>query len=68
MIKTEGKMHAEIVERLNAEGLKSDKIAVATICRGTDHLIILGDETIGEYNHKSKKLTLYGPEKQMIQE
>lgn len=59
MIKVEGKLHAEIVERLKAEGVETSNIAVATLSRGTDHLILSGEETIGEYNSKSKKMILY---------
>ena len=58
-IKKEGKLQREIVERLEAEGLKLDNIAVATIGRGSDHLILQDGETIGEYNHLSKRLLIY---------
>lgn len=61
MIRTDGKLHSVVVERLSAEGLNTDHVAVATIGRGSDHLILRGDETIGEYNHVSKKLTIYEP-------
>lgn len=58
-IKKEGKLHVEIVERLKAEGLSSGCVEVATISRGSDHLIIQDGETIGEYNHVSKRLLIY---------
>lgn len=68
MLKTDGKLHAAIVERLRAEGLATNKVEVATLGRGPDHLILLDGVTIGEYNHKSKKLMLYGSADNVIQE
>lgn len=59
MTKAEGKLHAEIVKRLEAVGVESSDIAVATLGRGPDHLILVDGETIGEYNHISKRLYLY---------
>ena len=58
-VKTEGKLHAEIVERLKVEGVDATNVAVATLSRGTDHLILSGEEFIGEYNRKSKKIIIY---------
>jgi hypothetical protein len=59
MIKTEGKVYTEVVKLLRAEGVEPVKIAVATLGRGCDHLILRDGDTIGEYNHKSKKIVLY---------
>jgi len=58
MIKKEGKVHAAIAEKLRAKGINTGTLEVATLGRGTDHLVILNGETIGEYNHKSEKLNL----------
>lgn len=59
MIKTEGKLHDEIVERLKQAGEEVGEIAVAALRRGTDRLVLQNGEVIGEYNHRSKKLVLY---------
>ena len=59
MIKTEGKVYTEVVRLLRAEGVEPIKIAVATLGRGSDHLVLQNGETIGEYNHRSRRLTLY---------
>lgn len=59
MIKTSGKLHEQIAALLRARGISPDRLHVATLGRGTDHLVILDDDTIGEYNHKSKSLMLY---------
>ena len=63
MIKTEGKLHAEIVKLLKGRGVEGGGIAVATLSRGVEHLVLRDGETIGEYNHKSKRLLLYKTEK-----
>lgn len=59
MTKTEGRVYTEVAEMLQAKGLGTDTLEVATLGRGPDHLIILNGETFGEYNHTSKKLVLY---------
>jgi hypothetical protein len=59
MTKKDGKLHEAVVEKLRSEGIDVEGIEVATLCRGCDHLILRDGETIGEYNHRSKKLTLY---------
>lgn len=58
-VRTEGKTHTSVVEKLRAEGVKCDNVAVATLGPGVDHLVLSDGETIGEYNHRSKKLYLY---------
>ena len=59
MTRTEGKVHAEVVEKLKAEGVEGHNVAVAALGRGTDRLVLLDGEVIGEYNHRSKRLYLY---------
>lgn len=59
MIKTEGKTYEAVKAILKAEGLEAGDLAVATLGPGTDHLVLLDGETVGEYNHRSKKLLLY---------
>lgn len=59
MTKKDGKVYAAVKEILQAKGVDVDSLEVASLCRGCDHLVINDGETIGEYNHRSKKLTLY---------
>lgn len=56
------KMLDDIIKKLKERGLdlpNSNALEVATLSRGTDHLVLLNRETIGEYNHKSKQLIVY---------
>ena len=62
MRKTKGKIHDDVAQRLKAKGYDTSALEVATLSRGTDHLVILNGETVGEYNHISKKLVLYKTE------
>lgn len=62
MIKKEGRTHSAVAEELQLSGEEIDQLEIATLSRGTSHLVILRGETIGEYNHKSKKLALYPTE------
>lgn len=59
MIKKEGKVYTDIAEKLRAKGIDTDTLEVATLGRGSDHLVILNGETVGEYNHNSEKVILY---------
>lgn len=60
MIKEEGRTHAQVAKLLRLRGIDPKGLKIATLGRGTgDHLILIGDDTIGEYNHLSKKMTLY---------
>lgn len=59
MTKTHGRSYRFVVERLHELGVSSEGVAVATLCRGADHLIMRGDDVIGEYNHVSKRVRLY---------
>lgn len=60
MIKKEGKTFERVEELLREAGrLDLRGLEVATLSRGSDHLVILKGETIGEYNHISGRLTLY---------
>lgn len=59
MVKEKGKAHDAVAELLSNRGFDITGLKVAAIGRGPDRLILLDDETIGEYNCKSKKLILY---------
>jgi hypothetical protein len=58
-IKTDGRLYDAVVQGLIERGEDPARIGVATLSRGTDHLVLRGEDTIGEYNHRSKKLVLY---------
>lgn len=60
MRKKEGKVYEAVRELLQQAGFsKLRTLEVATLNRGPDHLIVLQGETIGEYNHVSRHLSLY---------
>jgi hypothetical protein len=60
MTHTEGKVFRRVEELLRDLGrLDLRGLQVATLTRGTYHLVILNGETIGEYNHISDELSLY---------
>lgn len=58
MIKKEGKVYSEVAKRLQAMGIDTRELRIATFGRGPDHLIVIGDKVIGGYNHKSRRMTL----------
>lgn len=62
MIKTDGKAFDYVVAYLEKRGVGTDGLSIATLSRGTDHLIIKDKRAIGEYNHKSKQIILYSNE------
>lgn len=59
MVKKEGRVHQRVAALLRSRGVDPKELEVATLSRGPDHLVILNGETIGEYNHVSRKLWLY---------
>lgn len=59
MVKNSGRVHDEVVEKLRGMELDCSDIKVATFSRGPDHIVVSGEDTIGEYNHISKRLVLY---------
>jgi hypothetical protein len=62
VIKKSHKMQGDIIKKLRARGrgaLNAEAMRVATLGRGADHLVLLGETLIGEYNHLTKRLTLY---------
>lgn len=60
MIKREGKVYDRVAALLREAGREDLRgLAVATLGRGTDHLVVLNDDVIGEYNHRSGRLFLY---------
>ena len=59
MVKTEGAVYNTVVCLLRARGESVDGIGVATLSRGSDHLVVRGEEVIGGYNHVSRKLQLH---------
>lgn len=58
MTKKEGKVYEQVKALLRARGIIPTELAIATHGRGSDHMVILGEDVIGNYNHKSRKLTL----------
>lgn len=64
MIKDKGKVHTQVADLLRLRGIETEGLKIATLTPGTDHLVLIGDESIGEYNHRSQKLTLYRDTKQ----
>lgn len=59
MVKKEGKTYTAVADMLQARGLDPKGLEIATLGRGTDHLVLLKGKTVGEYNHKSRRLFLY---------
>ena len=60
MIKQKGKVYDYVRSELETSGVTGlDSLGIATLGRGSDHLIILKGEVIGSYNHKSKEIYLY---------
>lgn len=57
--KGEGKVWDNVAAELHARGIDTSTLKIATLWRGSDHLVILNDEVEGEYNHRSRKLLLY---------
>lgn len=59
MYKKEGKVYDGVKTRLKERGLDTDGLEVYCTNRGAWHYVIINGETIGEYNHVSKRLSLY---------
>ena len=59
MIRKEGKVFDSVRARLRARGIDTEGLEVYCTNRGSYHYVILNGENIGEYNHISKRLTLY---------
>jgi hypothetical protein len=59
MVKKEGKVYESVAARLRVKGVDTKGLEVFCTNRGPDHLILLNGETVGEYNHVSKRLFLY---------
>ena len=59
MVKREGKVYATVKRLLESHGMDPSGLEIATLGRGTDHLIVLNGEPVGDYNHRSKSLFLY---------
>jgi hypothetical protein len=59
MAKREGKTYTTVAGLLRVRGVDPNGLEIATLGRGTDHLVLLNGETVGEYNHASKRLFLY---------
>ena len=58
-VRKEGRVYNEVLLHLRARGADVKDVTVATIGSGFDHIVLQGENTIGEYNHSSKKLVLY---------
>ncbi len=59
MIKETGKTYTQVAKLLKERGFGTEGLKIATLGRGQHHLVLIGDETVGEYNHRTDKLTLY---------
>lgn len=59
MLKKDGKVYDSVAARLRAKGVNPAGLEVFCTGCGSDHLILLNGETVGEYNHVSKRLFLY---------
>lgn len=60
MIKETGKTHAQVTKLLRRRGIDPNGLKIATLPQsGPFHLVLIGEETIGEYNHLTKRLALY---------
>lgn len=59
MRKKSGRVWDQVAQGLKRAGKDVSSLEIATLSRGADHLVILNDEVVGEYNHVSKRLFLY---------
>ena len=60
MIKEEGRTHTQVAKLLKLRGIDPKGLKIVNLPQsGPYHLILIGEETIGEYNHAGKKMTLY---------
>ena len=59
MIREGGKVFNAVLDLLVARGVEPFQITIATLCRGTDHLVLKEGNIIGTYNHRSRELILY---------
>lgn len=64
MIKNSGKIHDQVRELLTARGYETNTLQIATLKRGTEHLVLLGGEIIGEFYANPRKRP--GPGKLII--
>ena len=56
----EGRVFVRVEELLHEVGLlDTTGLEVATLSRGTDHLVVINGDVIGEYNHRADRLLLY---------
>ncbi len=46
-------------EYFERNGMRTEGITVKTLSRGSDHLIVRGDDVIGEINHVSHRVLIY---------
>lgn len=57
--KIQRKREGEVVRQLKARGIDPDGLEISTTSE-EDHLVLLKGETIGKYNHVSRRLFLWG--------
>ena len=59
-MRKEGRVFGRVEELLREAGiLNITGLEVATLSRGTDHLVVINGGVIGEYNHRADRLLLY---------
>ena len=54
-----GKCFQDVSKFLKRGGVQGDELEIRTLGRGTDHIIILRGNVIGEYNHVSRIIGIY---------
>lgn len=59
MIRKSGKVFDDVAKLLKEQGLDVSTLEVAALGPGTDRLVLLNGEVVGDYNHRSKSLFLY---------
>ena len=59
MIRKDGKVYEAVIEALKDRGIKTEDVAVASLAPGSEHMILLNGEIIGEYNHINRRIFLY---------
>lgn len=59
MARKKGKVYMMVRKLLRFRGMDLEGLEIVTQSPGSDHLVVLNGETIGKYNHISKRLFLY---------
>ena len=57
MVKTKGKVFEAVRELLQQMGVPTDTLRIVSFGRGTYHDIVLHDQVVGSYEHRSQTVT-----------